>query len=1364
MTKPRKRNYTQKTVKVIFALSRNQCAYPGCKNRVVLPSTEESGELVLSQICHIYALSEEGPRGKAGLTESELNAPDNLILFCPTHHVMVDGQYERFPAELLKEWKKAHEQEALVRDLEKPETFLHANFPRALVDRRIEDEAALIRRSRFFPEFDTVRSSLELARRLLEGELSGGTDAIRSRALAWCARYLSRSEELAKAEEYLKRAKTLGACAEIEIAEAFIFSQKGKKALALTTLASITSPLSRSAALMIVAHHEGTQGAIDWLRTARIEAANLDPDGKSFLLARYLEASDWDTALQCLDVVTDEDLREAPVLHHMMAITRLLSVVPAEFRVVVRNQVPLQAAGFPLASDAVAIAARRLAHQHFVKGADVARQLNCLDTETIDEEYGLWLELSDPEKSDDGRRRLEAKLRDPRYSLRLVPLGLQFGVKLDLDAVEREIERKVALSGMMTQEAAIARFALAFTQKTPEKAASYIDRHIEELASYIDKKAMQFLQIEMLSQARLPQRAKECLDNLLAEGISDIEESRLRRIIAEAEGTDPVEARREQFRNTDSLGDLVSLVDELESRQQWDGVTEYGEILFERTRSLRDAERLARGLNNAHQNDRLIAFLKDNKTLVSQSIDLKILYCWSLYYDGSLVDAREELAKLSDVQGHQNYRALQVNLGIALGDWNFLSAFVANESREKDKRSAQDLMNAAQIALDLSLPNAKELVFAAASKGSSDARLLAAGYFLAAKAGWEDDSEVLQWLHKAAELSGDDGPIQKMSLKDILERKPEWDRRESETWAQLSRGNIPMFIAAELLNKSLIDLTLFPALANPSKNDPRRRSTVSAYSGKRKPTPIGAGRVAGIDATALLTLSFLELLDQVLDAFDKVYIPHSTLAWLFEEKRKAAFHQPSRIRDAHQLRHLVITDELKKLVPSTVPDSDLSAQVGDDLAQLIAEAEKVREDDRSQRIVVRPHPVYRVSSLMEEEADLTAHVSVLSSCQAIVDKLRLEGQLTAEEEKKARAYLKLHEKPWPNQPEIVDGAVLYLDDLAITYLLHLGILQKLHAAGFKPIACPAKVHEANELISYEGIATKVNEAIERVRVAVNSRIESGKIAVGKRALSDEETEERAKPEHPTAGLLRLAKHCDVIIADDRFINQHENIDADGSHKPIFSTLDVLDGLTSRGELDAEENFEYRTHLRRAGYLFVPVSANELSRHLGASMVKNDTVVETAELKAIRENVLCARMSTLLQLPDEATWLDALLKTFTLVLKDLWKADADLSAVRSRCDWIIDQIDVRGWAHRLSAENSDSMVKIGRGEHIVPLLLPPISATTKVQDEYWRWCEDRILEPIKEQYHDLYLAIIDWQKRRIAEVADMDLTRVSQNGE
>ena len=50
---PAKRSYSPKTLKVLFGLSGNKCAVPGCSNPIIKPSTDLSDELVVGQICHI---------------------------------------------------------------------------------------------------------------------------------------------------------------------------------------------------------------------------------------------------------------------------------------------------------------------------------------------------------------------------------------------------------------------------------------------------------------------------------------------------------------------------------------------------------------------------------------------------------------------------------------------------------------------------------------------------------------------------------------------------------------------------------------------------------------------------------------------------------------------------------------------------------------------------------------------------------------------------------------------------------------------------------------------------------------------------------------------------------------------------------------------------------------------------------------------------------------------------------------------------------------------------------------------------------------------------------------------------------------
>ena len=99
----------------------------------------------------------------------------------------------------------------------------------------------------------------------------------------------------------------------------------------------------------------------------------------------------------------------------------------------------------------------------------------------------------------------------------------------------------------------------------------------------------------------------------------------------------------------------------------------------------------------------------------------------------------------------------------------------------------------------------------------------------------------------------------------------------------------------------------------------------------------------------------------------------------------------------------------------------------------------------------------------------------------------------------------------------------------------------------------------------------------------------------------------------------------------------------------------------------------------------------------------------------------------------------------------------MSTVLARSDWIMDQIDVRGWAHCLGAEGGDNIVKIGRGAHILLLLSPPADASPELKDEYWAWIEERVLAPIKEQDSNLYSWILAWTREQISEMADMDLT-------
>lgn len=115
-------SYTAQTLKKLFALSGNVCAFPNCP----APIVDTDSGVVVGDICHIKGRSEGGPRYDPDQTEEERNGYKNLLLMCVAHNRIVDGKKTRdaYPVELLQEFKRSHE----------------AQYRRSVVDRVASDE------------------------------------------------------------------------------------------------------------------------------------------------------------------------------------------------------------------------------------------------------------------------------------------------------------------------------------------------------------------------------------------------------------------------------------------------------------------------------------------------------------------------------------------------------------------------------------------------------------------------------------------------------------------------------------------------------------------------------------------------------------------------------------------------------------------------------------------------------------------------------------------------------------------------------------------------------------------------------------------------------------------------------------------------------------------------------------------------------------------------------------------------------------------------------------------------------------------------------------------------------------------------
>ncbi|KPF47262.1 triacylglycerol lipase [Rhizobium sp. AAP43] len=1213
-----------------------------------------------------------------------------------------------------------------------------------IIDRNASDRVLRMRRSRYFIGADTKADASQIARDILEGELLDASNATKSNVLAWCARLLS-SDDPDEAGRLVEEARRLGTGDEIKIACAFIAAARGDKDGALDLISAISTPLGQTARLMIALNGLSPRDAVLWIKDRGPAFETLDGDGKFITIARLIADCEVDQAVDATSRLALADMEHSPILYHSIGMSHLLAAVPFEMRKVLVEHTPLDWAQFPLWEDAASLEHLRSARENFAALSRAADDLGCDAARQNADDFALWLALRDPAEAVAARERLVRSMADPRDMVHRVPMAMQFGLQLDRTAVDRAINAFEAKGGPDVNDALIARFVLTLQDDDPGALAGYIGANRDKLSSLIGSTAVSSFEIRALAQADRQPEAQAKLTDLRTSGTATEEElQKLDGALAEMRGEDTISAAEEQFRSSAALDDLITLVGRLQERKDWVRLTQYARLLFDRLNDFKSASVYARAAHESRDWSGVVSFFEDYSDFLDRSDHLRQIYAWSLFRLGQLVRAREALAPLLAKRDNPNDRALQINVAITSGDWGSLAPLVERVWNSRADRSALDLLEAGQIGAIFGSPRTRELIREAVAKSPTDAAILVAAYHAAVSNGWEEDEAVGGWLKTAIEASdgGGGAPLQRMSFDDLMNMRPDWERHESETWDQLSRGQMPLFVAAMRLNRTTISMLLTPALASLDEADPRRRSLFLTFSGRAAasiaPNPVLASVVPqasvrgavdqtriALEASSLLVLSFLDRLDLVIERFQQTVIPHSTLRWLIREHQRTQFHQPSQVRRARELRDLLSQDAYFIVDVLGRPDPDLTEDVGEELAALLETARTI-DEECIQKVVVRPGPVHRPASLMKEDAELAGYSDVLCACGDVVTALLSQGQLTDDEAARARDYLGLHEVQWEQTPAIQPGATLLLDDLAISTMQHLRLIGKLGIAGFKIGIPRGHAERVAALIRHEAYANGTIEHIERIRATLADGIVSGKVIVGPEA--DDQDEEIAHvAEHPTAGVFGLAPLVDLIVVDDRALNQFANVDTNGKSVSVGCTLDLLDMLERGAAISAAERTESETRLRRAGFQMIPLRLTELLRLVDAAQIQNGQLQETAHLKSIRESIERLRMTDSLQLPADQPWFDSLLMTVREGVRAQWNDGIDDATARARSDWLLRLLHLQGWSHRFDAATDRDTI-INRYRLMSWLIMSiPLTNIGESMRRFSAWIEETLID-------------------------------------
>jgi len=277
-----------------------------------------------------------------------------------------------------------------------------------------------------------------------------------------------------------------------------------------------------------------------------------------------------------------------------------------------------------------------------------------------------------------------------------------------------------------------------------------------------------------------------------------------------------------------------------------------------------------------------------------------------------------------------------------------------------------------------------------------------------------------------------------------------------------------------------------------------------------------------------------------------------------------------------------------------------------------------------------------------------------------------------------------------------------------------------------------EIEEANTFLDMEAQAVEIEAAIERIRKPLAAGIESGAVTLAPMIDGDEVAA------HPNLAVTRVVSMVDVIVSDDRFINRNPHLNEAGRRAEVWTSLELLEALCRDGQLSDADLARARYDLRRGGVVFIPPTAQELVDLLARARTQDGVLLETAELRAFRENIELAQMRGWLQWSSEIAWLDQLQKAAVAAIVAQWADDIADADARARSAWLLQRADVRNWA-RLDGHGDPTGLSIsGLAIGLNRLLLAvPDTASAASARRLEDWLETDVIKPLQEDDPDTY---------------------------
>ncbi|MBB4153583.1 hypothetical protein GGQ80_001485 [Sphingomonas jinjuensis] len=1194
-------------------------------------------------------------------------------------------------------------QPEILRNLIRTEGAALARVPVDVIGDHLQREVELETAARSIDDPARLGRVTALAKRARNGDLASAPREARIAAVRLAAQLLARAERPDEADELIAAAEAIGA-SDLATDRARVALVRKDWTTAIALLDRRSDRTSVGMILEAIAGRDGRERALE-VQPGHAPATSLGGFMLPMVSTWLAEAGRWEDAEAILDAADGEHVAENPVLLFHRARLRITLMVPEG-----RREGMLENAGqFPRTNhlrddpEGERLRTAALADLEALKAmAPRLRAPEFMETVEATRAY-LALGSADASIRETTRVELLGRLADPATALDVAWIAIEHGLRFDERHLRAELDRAAALGGW-TDAHFMTALQLAMRGDDGDAILQLIDGHRERAARLLPPEIAHGLEVEVLARKGRTGEARERLA-AAAEALGPEPASRLELVIAEQEGANQVAVRLTAYEASGSETELHFLVQALAEADD-DRTADYAIRLWRERRRTDDAALACRALFNAGSDAELDAFLDELGDVVETRPALREHAAWRLYRGGRLDEARTATDALrADAPDRPSLRQLAINIEIEGGDWHRLAPLVAQDLERREHRDAQQLLQAADIAHAAGNPIADDLARAAVEREPDDPSILVQAYTLAVRRGTDWGAEAGDWLRRAIAASGDDGPLQKGSLREVIRMRDEGQARAAELDRMILSGTLPITLAARPLGTTISELIL-ARLAENVALPPRVRLCLPLVAGNRAPLDLGGAARIGLDPAAILALQLCGLLQETLDHAPGIVIPAGTLPLLLHDLEQAHRAQPARVEQAIRVKSLVDSGALRVLD---------EAAGNDDVAHLHRSAETL--DAR----LVHTFPLHEPGSLGERERDPAPFVDRLSSPDAVVNALARRGEIPAQEAADALGRVSLLGGQGPGEPDIDLDRPLVLDGVAVNALEDCGLLDALVAAGVELHVDAHAVRIAEAEIAGQRRSTELERAIEAVRRTISSALASGKALLGpfrRNRRGENEASGRDLEMTPLVSLLQDGSPVDVLVSGDRMVNGHGHFtDAAGTSRPVASPLDVIDHLQRTGAIDAARRASARRKLREAGVALIPVEAEEVFEAAAAGDWSKGA---PRPLRAIRNSIHLPIVRGAVSLPADRLWLENAVVAIAQAIRACWARLPDVVVAKTAADRLFAMIPVAAGLAAKESSDDARVWGVATTATMHALLATPMNVPADRLEAYHEW--------------------------------------------